>query len=58
MPNAPSLSPDAADEPKALAFIKEIFEHKKRAQEDCRGSCHAPWLLFETGIAKGRKVTS
>jgi hypothetical protein len=29
MPNAPSLSPDAADEPKALAFIKEIFEHKE-----------------------------
>jgi deglycase len=41
-------------EPKALAFIKEIFEQKKVVA----AVCHAPWLLIETGIAKGRKVTS
>src|SRR3954453_21423948 len=37
-------------EPKALAFIKEIFEQKKIVA----AVCHAPWLLIETGIAKGR----
>jgi protease I len=41
-------------EPKALAFIKEIFEQKKIVA----AVCHAPWLLVETGIAKGRKITS
>jgi protease I len=41
-------------EPKALAFIKEIFNQKKIVA----AVCHAPWLLIETGIAKGRKMTS
>ena len=41
-------------EPKALAFIKEIFDAKKVVA----AVCHAPWLLIETGIAKGRKMTS
>jgi protease I len=41
-------------EPKALKFIKEIFEAKKIVA----AVCHAPWLLIETGIAKGRKMTS
>ena len=41
-------------EPKALAFIKEIFDAKKIVA----AVCHAPWLLIETGIAKGRKMTS
>lgn len=41
-------------EPKALAFIKEIFNAKKIVA----AVCHAPWLLIETGIAKGRKMTS
>ncbi|MGJ4956596.1 type 1 glutamine amidotransferase domain-containing protein [Bradyrhizobium sp. HKCCYLRH2015] len=41
-------------EPKALRFIKEIFEAKKIVA----AVCHAPWLLSETGIAKGRKMTS
>lgn len=41
-------------EPKALRFIKEIFEAKKIVA----AVCHAPWLLIETGIAKGRKMTS
>jgi len=38
----------------ALAFIKEIFNQKKIIA----AVCHAPWLLIETGIAKGRKMTS
>jgi protease I len=41
-------------EPKALKFIKDIFEAKKTVA----AVCHAPWLLIETGIAKGRKMTS
>lgn len=41
-------------EPKALSFIKSIFDAKKVVA----AVCHAPWLLVETGIAKGRKMTS
>jgi deglycase len=41
-------------EPKALKFIKDIFDAKKVVA----AVCHAPWLLIETGIAKGRKMTS
>jgi protease I len=41
-------------EPKALGFIKEFFDAKKIVA----AVCHAPWLLIETGIAKGRKMTS
>jgi protease I len=41
-------------EQKALDFIKAIFEAKKIVA----AICHAPWLLIETGIAKGRKMTS
>jgi protease I len=41
-------------EPTALKFIKEIFD----AGKIVAAVCHAPWLLIETGIAKGRKMTS
>lgn len=41
-------------EPKALAFIKDIYNQKKVLA----AVCHAPWLLIETGIIKGKKVTS
>ncbi len=41
-------------EDKALSFIKDIFNQKKIVA----AVCHAPWLLIETGIIKGRKVTS
>ena len=40
-------------EAKALKFIKDIFDAKKVVA----AVCHAPWLLIETGIAKGRKMT-
>jgi protease I len=39
---------------KALAFIKAFFNQKKVIA----AVCHAPWLLIETGIVKGRKATS
>jgi protease I len=41
-------------EDRALKFIKAIFDDKKVVA----AVCHAPWLLIETGIAKGRKMTS
>jgi protease I len=41
-------------EDKALKFIKDVFNQKKVVA----AVCHAPWLLIETGIAKGRKMTS
>jgi protease I len=41
-------------EPRALSFIKDIFN----AGKVVAAVCHAPWLLIETGIAKGRKMTS
>jgi protease I len=34
--------------------IKDIFDAKKVVA----AVCHAPWLLIETGIAKGRRMTS
>jgi protease I len=41
-------------QPAALKFIKDIFDAKKIVA----AVCHAPWLLIETGIARGRKMTS
>ena len=41
-------------ESKALQLIKDIFNAKKVVA----AVCHAPWLLIETGIAKGRRMTS
>lgn len=40
--------------PKALDFVRAIFDQKKVVA----AICHAPWLLIETGIAKGRRATS
>ncbi|SIQ29780.1 type 1 glutamine amidotransferase domain-containing protein [Bosea sp. TND4EK4] len=39
---------------KALALIKSFFEQGKVVA----AVCHAPWLLIDTGIAKGRRLTS
>lgn len=38
----------------ALAFIRAFFD----AGKPVGAICHAPWLLVETGIVKGRAVTS
>jgi protease I len=39
---------------KALSLIKDFYNQKKVVA----AVCHAPWLLVETGIAKGKKMTS
>ena len=41
-------------EQKAIDFITKFWTDKKVVA----AICHAPWLLVETGIAKGRKMTS
>jgi protease I len=41
-------------EQQALKFIRDIFD----AGKIVAAVCHAPWLLIETGIARGRKMTS
>lgn len=41
-------------EPKVLEFIKAFWTQKKVVA----AVCHAPWLLVEAGIVKGRRVTS
>ncbi len=38
----------------ALALIKAFYDSGKTVA----AVCHAPWLLIETGIAKGCKMTS
>ena len=39
---------------KALKLIKDFYGQKKVVA----AVCHAPWLLVETGIAKGKRMTS
>lgn len=41
-------------EPKVLDLIKSFWTKGKIVA----AVCHAPWLLIETGLIKGRKVTS
>ena len=41
-------------EDSALDFVKAFWDAKKVVA----AICHAPWLLAEAGIAKGRKLTS
>ncbi len=49
------INPDTLrQEPKALQLIRDFFDQKKVVA----AVCHAPWLLIDTGIAKGRKLTS
>lgn len=40
--------------PDALELIRAFFDQNKIVA----AVCHAPWLLIETGIIKGRKATS
>ena len=39
---------------KAVAFVREFFDSGKTLA----AICHAPWLLVEAGVAKGREMTS
>ncbi|MFT0859776.1 type 1 glutamine amidotransferase domain-containing protein [Ancylobacter sp. G4_0304] len=41
-------------EPEAIALIKAFFN----AGKTVAAVCHAPWLLVEAGLAKGRRMTS
>jgi protease I len=38
----------------AVAFVRDFFDSKK----PIAAICHAPWVLVEAGIAKGRQMTS
>ncbi len=49
------MNPDTLrGNPQALALIMSFFEQGKVVA----AVCHAPWLLIDTGIAKGRRLTS
>jgi protease I len=49
------MNPDTLrGNPAALKLIRSFFDQKKIVA----AICHAPWLLIDTGIAKGRKLTS
>jgi protease I len=37
-----------------VAFVRDFFEQGKPVA----AICHAPWVLVEAGVAKGRKLTS
>ncbi len=41
-------------EPKAVEFVRAMIEQKKPVG----AICHAPWLLIEAGVIRGRRVTS
>src|SRR5690606_31294274 len=41
-------------EEKALSFVKEFFNAKKPVA----AICHGPWTLIDTGVVKGREMTS
>lgn len=38
---------------KAVRLVREVFDAKK----PLAAICHAPWLLIEAGIARGRRLT-
>ncbi len=49
------MNPDALRmEPEAIALIKAFAA----AGKPVAAVCHAPWLLIDAGLVKGRKVTS
>ncbi len=49
------INPDVLRKNKtAVSFVKSFFENHKPVA----AICHAPWLLAEAGVLKGRKITS
>lgn len=49
------INPDALRiDDQAVSFIRDLA----RAGKPVAAICHGPWLLIESGLAKGRKVTS
>lgn len=41
-------------EPKAVSFVKALFD----AGKPVAAICHGPWLLAEAGVARGRRIAS
>jgi len=41
-------------DPQAVQFVKAFFDDRKPVA----AICHGPWTLINTGVAKGRKLTS
>ena len=39
---------------RAVAFVRQFFEQHKPVA----AICHAPWMLVEAGVVKGRTLTS
>ena len=49
------INPDALRaDPKAVSFVREFFNSKK----PLAAICHAPWLLIEADVVRGRNLTS
>jgi protease I len=49
------MNPDKLRQnPKAVAFVKRFFDEGKPVA----AICHAPWLLIEADVVRGRKLTS
>lgn len=49
------INPDALrTQPRAVAFVKAFFE----AGKPVASICHGPWTIIETGVPRGRRMTS
>lgn len=49
------INPDVLRaDPKVVSFVREFFNSKK----PLAAICHAPWLLIEADVVRGRSVTS
>ncbi|MBO0661631.1 type 1 glutamine amidotransferase [Jiella sp. MQZ9-1] len=49
------INPDTLRaDPKVVSFVREFFNSKK----PLAAICHAPWLLIEADVVRGRDVTS
>jgi protease I len=49
------MNPDhLRQKPDAVAFVRKFFEAKKPVS----AICHAPWMLIEADVVKGRTLTS
>jgi len=49
------INPDALRiEPKAVAFAKAFFD----ADKPVAAICHGPWMVIDTGAARGRRIAS
>jgi protease I len=49
------INPDTLRiEPKAVAFAKAFFD----ADKPVAAICHGPWMVIETGAARGRRIAS